>query len=254
MKAIIIAAGSSSRLEKLTESLPKGLLEINGQTIIQRQIEFLRTSGINDIVIVTGPNAHCFDFKDITYVHDHNYEQHDVLGSLMVARNFMYDGFIMLYSDIVFDESVLKSILNFKGKIGIGVDMDWEKKYEKRTEHPAIEADNVLINNGKVLQIKKNMANEMKNEKLGEFIGIMCLSSKGAKNLVRIYERLKKNQEGLFQNAPSLKKAYLTDMLQELIDLNFNVEPIICNGTWCEIDTPQDLEIARKNFCNMFIS
>ena len=117
MKAIIIAAGSSSRLKKFTESLPKGLLEINGQTIIQRQIEYLRNNGINDIVIVTGPNADCFNFKDITYVHDHNYEQHDVLGSLMTAKNHMNDGFIMLYSDIVFDESILKPILNFKGKI-----------------------------------------------------------------------------------------------------------------------------------------
>ena len=63
MNAIIIAAGSSSRLGKLTKSLPKGLMKINGQTIIQRQIEFLRSSGINNIIIVTGPNAHCFDFK-----------------------------------------------------------------------------------------------------------------------------------------------------------------------------------------------
>ena len=39
---------------------------------------------------------------------------------------------------------------------------------------------------------RKNMIKEMKKEKLGEFVGIMCLSSKGAKNLVRIYERLKK--------------------------------------------------------------
>jgi len=65
MNAIIIAAGSSSRLGKLTEALPKGLLEINGQMIIQRQIEFLRASGINDIVIVTGPHSNCFDFKDV---------------------------------------------------------------------------------------------------------------------------------------------------------------------------------------------
>ena len=37
-------------------------------------------------------------------------------------------------------------------------------------------------------------------------------------------------------------------MLQELIDLGYEVDPIIVNSKWCEIDTPQDLEKARKLF------
>lgn len=192
MNAIIIAAGSSSRLGKLTEALPKGLLEINGQMIIQRQIEFLRASGINDIVIVTGPHSNCFDFKDVIYVQDHNFEQHDVLGSLMAARNYMNDGFIMLYSDIIFDESTIKSVLNFKGNIGIAVDMDWEKKYENRTEHPITDADNVLIKSGKIIHTKKFIP-KTNSGKVGEFMPIMILSSKGANIFVKTFEKLEKN-------------------------------------------------------------
>jgi NDP-sugar pyrophosphorylase family protein len=37
-------------------------------------------------------------------------------------------------------------------------------------------------------------------------------------------------------------------MIQELIDSEINVEPIYVSGKWCEIDTPQDLQIARKLF------
>ncbi len=247
MKAIIIAAGSSSRLGKLTKSLPKGLVKINGQTIIRRQIEFLRSSGINNIIIVTGPNAHCFDFKDVTYVPDHNYEQHDVLGSLMAARNYMSDGFIMLYSDIIFDESILKSILNFKGKIGIAVDMDWWEKYEKRTEHPITEADNVLMESGKITRTKKFISNT-NSGKIGEFMPLMILSSKGANLFVKTFEKLEKNHKGKFHEMPSLKKAVLTDMLQELIDSKIIISPIIISGKWSEIDTLQDLEIAKKKF------
>ena len=247
MKAIIIAAGSSSRLGKLTKSLPKGLVKINGQTIIRRQIEFLRSSGINNIIIVTGPNAHCFDFKDVTYVHDHNYEQHDVLGSLMAARNYMSDGFIMLYSDIIFDESILKSILNFKGKIGIAVDMDWWEKYEKRTEHPITEADNVLMESGKITRTKKFISNT-NSGKIGEFMPLMILSSKGANLFVKTFEKLEKTHKGKFHEMPSLKKAVLTDMLQELIDSKIIISPIIISGKWSEIDTLQDLEIAKKKF------
>ena len=247
MKAIIIAAGSSSRLKKFTGSLPKGLLEINGKTIIQCQIEHLRNNGINDIVIVTGPNADCFNFKDITYVHDHNYEQHDVLGSLMAAKNHMNDGFIMLYSDIVFDESILKPILNFKGKIGIAVDMDWKKKYKKRTKHPITNADNVLIKSGKITYTKQFIS-KTNSGKIGEFMPLMILSSSGANIFVKTFEKLEKTHKGKFHQMPSLKKAVLTDMLQELIDSKIIILPIIISGKWYEIDTPQDLEIARKKF------
>ena len=55
-----------------------------------------------------------------------------------------------------------------------------------------------------------------------------------------------KFHEGKFHNAPSIKKAYLTDMLQELIDSEIVVAPIIINGKWYEIDTLQDLQLARK--------
>ena len=42
MKAIIVAAGNSSRLGGITKEIPKGLLEINGKSIIQRQIEIYK--------------------------------------------------------------------------------------------------------------------------------------------------------------------------------------------------------------------
>ena len=62
------------------------------------------------------------------------------------------------------------------------------------------------------------------------------------------YLKLEQTNQGSFHKAPSLKKAYLTDMLQEMIDLKYDVKPIIINGKWCEIDTQQDLEKAKKLF------
>ena len=51
-----------------------------------------------------------------------------------------------------------------------------------------------------------------------------------------------------FQHAASLEKAYITDMIQELIDNGQPVQSIDIEGGWMEIDTPQDLERARKVF------
>ena len=248
MKAIILAAGYSSRLSNQSEYTPKGLLDINGKSIIQRQITLFHEKKIDDIIIVTGPNSDIFDFKDVTYVKDKNYRENEVLGSLMATKNLMNTEMIMSYSDILFDKAILDQVLNFQGDIGVSTEMNWLSTYQNRIHHPLSQADNVLINYGKITEIRKNMAGYLKSEKLGEFVGIMHLSSTGAKNFVNVYDRLVKNHTGPFHDAPSFKKAYLTDMLQELIDLNFDVKPILCKGVWCEIDTPEDLEIACKKF------
>ena len=248
MKAIILAAGYSSRLGNQFEDMPKGLLDINGKSIIQRQITLFHEKKIDEIIIVTGPNSDKFNFEDVTYVEDKNYGENEVLGSLMATKNLMNTEIIMTYSDILFDKAILDQVLNFQDNIGVSTEMNWLPTYQNRSQHPLSQADNVLIKNGKITEIRKNMAKYLKNENLGEFFGIMHLSSAGAKNFVKVYDRLVKSHTGPFHDAPSLKKAYLTDMLQELIDLNFDVKPILCKGVWCEMDTPEDLEIAYKKF------
>jgi L-glutamine-phosphate cytidylyltransferase len=247
MKSIIIAAGYGSRLEKETQTKPKGLLDINGKTILNRQISLFRKNGINEIIIITGPYKE-FGIENISYIHDENYNQHDVLGSLMAAKDEIQGNVLTSYSDILFDESILKQLLGFSGDIGIPVDLDWEKSYDGRTEHPKSEADNVLIKNGKIIKIQKKIDKENLKDVIGEFLGPIIFSEKGSRDFVENFLRLKKTHQGPFHRAPSLKKAYLTDMLQDLIDLGYEITPIIVNGKWCEIDTLQDLEKAKKLF------
>ena len=98
------------------------------------------------------------------------------------------------------------------------------------------------------MQIKKNIQNE--KNLIGEFIGIMKLSAEGSKIFVKKYEELLKNNKGSFHEASSVLKAYLTDMIQELVDSQIHVEPVFISGKWCEIDTMQDLKTAEKIFQN----
>ena len=77
---------------------------------------------------------------------------------------------------------------------------------------------------------------------------LMKLSKNASDILVQKYLELEKSHKGKFHNAPSLKQAYITDMLQEIIDSDYLVEPIIIEGKWCEIDTMQDIEYARRIF------
>ena len=101
--------------------------------------------------------------------------------------------------------------------------------------------------NNKIIKIKKDLKENSTGE-IGEFLGLIKLDSNGSKEFLKIYDLAKKSHRGRFHEAASFEKGYLTDMIQELIDVGEKVVPIFIHGKWCEIDTPQDLENAREKF------
>ena len=248
MNAIIIAAGSGKRISKEVQEVPKSMVKVNGKPILEHQLSVLNQAGISDVYVITGPYSDKFNFKNVKYIKDQNYEQHDILGSLMEAKEVLNNQVLVLYSDILFEQKIIHNLLDSKGDISIAVDMNWEKMYEGRTEHPKSEAENVLLtNNKKIIKIKKNI--ESSND-VGEFLGIIKLSTEGSEIFRKKYEKLAKTHTGKFQQAPSLFKAYLTDFIQELVDSEISVEPVTISGKWCEIDTMQDLKNAEKIFAS----
>ena len=247
MNAIIIAAGSGKRISEDVKDLPKSLLTVNGKPIITYQIQVLKQAGINDSIVITGAHSEKLEIGIIRYIKDHHYNEHDILGSLLEAKDFLKNDVLVLYSDIIFESKILRQILDSKGDVSIAIDMAWEKMYEGRMEHPKYEAENVQLHKAKkIIKIEKNIKN--KNNDVGEFLGIIKFSPYGSGLFVKQYEELIKTHVGTFQQAPSVSKAYLTDMIQELVDYKIDVEPVIISGKWCEIDTNQDLERAQKMF------
>ena len=248
MKAIFIAAGQGSRLGKLTKDLPKSLIKINGKSIIERQILLLRKNNINDIIIVTGYKKEKFTFKNIDCIYNPNFLNCEQAGSLMTARSKFDDEVLVMFGDILFDEIILQQMLNSKGNIVIAIDKDWKKSYEERYDNPIDKADKVLLKNNKVVQISAKNIDAKKNDDIGELLGIMKLSFKGSKILIEQYERLENQHVGVFHDAESFKKAKFVDILQELISLRIDITPVTIKGKWCEIDTHNDLERAKKKF------
>ena len=245
MKAIILSAGYGYRLGNLTNDLPKSLVDVNGKSIIQRQIETFRNNNVKEIIVIVGPNKDKFQLNDIEYVIDKNFHEHEQLGSLMTASKHFQDDVVISFGDVIVDNSIMKQIVESTYDIGLAIDLKWEKNYENRTQHPKSEADLALIKSNKLTKIKKNL-NFIENYQLGEFLGIMKLSDIGSKKFLDIFEKLNSSHEGKFRDATSFQKAYLTDMLDELIQTNEIVNPIFVDGNWCEIDTTEDLEKASE--------
>ena len=249
MRAIILAAGSGLRLGQHTKDIPKALLDINGKSILERQISLLRQHGINEIFVVTGYQREQHILKNIEYIFNSRYVETEQLTSMMVARTKIFDDVLVIFGDIVFDAQILQQILASNDNIAIAVDFDWEKSYTERPDNPKSLADKVLIDQKKILQISAKITSlDMKNQQIGEFLGIIKLSREGSKIIVKKYEELERSHKGKFHDADSLKKAKLVDILQELIKSKIEIYPISITGKWCEIDTPKDLERARKIF------
>jgi len=245
MNAIILAAGEGTRLQPETMNLPKGMVKLFDKSLLEMQIDVFKKCNINDISIVTGYLADKITFPSITYFKNENYSSTAGNESLFCAKEKLQDCTIITYGDLVFEKAIIEQVIDFKGDIGIAVELDWKPHYDGRTLHPMSEADNVLFDKeGNIIEIRKNI--QKPNSKIGEFAGIVKLSKNGSNILLKKFCELQKYHNGRFHDAPSLKQSIIPDMIQELIDSEIKVEPILISGKWCEIDTPQDLEIAQK--------
>ena len=246
MNAIILAAGMSSRLRPITSDKPKCMLKLFNETLIEKQIKIFHSYNINDITIVTGYRSEVIDIPDVNYVKNKNYETTNINESLFCALEPSSSPVLVTYGDIVFEQKIIQQMLEITDGIGLAINLNWKKYYQNRKNHPLSEAENVLVENGRILQIRKNIPKSSQNQQIGEFLGIMTLSSDHVKILLERYSYLKNNHIGTFHNSSSLSNAYVTDMLQEIINYGININPVFTQGRWCEIDTPEDLKNAEK--------
>jgi len=125
------------------------------------------------------------------------------------------------------------------------VDTDWEGHYHQRHQHPVSEAELVRVEGDRIAQIGRNILPS--DEVYGEFIGLAKFSKKGAEILKANYDRADDYYKArAFHRAPSLDKAYFTDMIQELIDQGYPVSHVDIRGGWAEIDTLEDFNRVSK--------
>ena len=244
VKAIIIAAGMSSRLAELTDEKPKCMLEIKGKTILQRQIEAFNQCGITEIIVIRGYKKEVINYTGVKYIYNQNYRRNNILESLMYAENDMDGEFIATYSDILFKTSVVRALLESKADISIVTDIAWKSHYKKRFQHPIEEAEKVIVSNNRVIEIGKATN---PNEAYGEFIGLAKFTNTGAEILKTNYRRVVTEfGKTQFHTAPSVEQAYLTDMFQELLDKGYTISNVDIKGQWMELDTVEDINTARK--------
>ena len=97
--AVILAAGFGSRFVPITYELPKGLIPVKGEPLLERQLQQLKEKGINDIVLVVGYLKEKFDYLidkfSVKLVYNPEYAVKNNLASLYCVRDQLKNSYIL---------------------------------------------------------------------------------------------------------------------------------------------------------------
>lgn len=121
-KALILVAGLGSRLDPLTQMLPKCMVEVNGTPILINTLNHLAANGFKQVVIVTGymdflitsQIGNQFKNMEIIYVKNEIFYKTNNMYSLWLAKEYLIDdnGVLLIEGDLFFEEAVLTRLLN----------------------------------------------------------------------------------------------------------------------------------------------
>lgn len=245
MKAIILAAGQGTRLKKYTENLPKGMLSFMGKTIIERQIETYRKCGIDKIIIIRGFAAEKICYSGVTYYTNKAYESTNMVVSLMGAKREFDDDVIVSYSDILFEEQMLQKMIAAKGNYVVAVDDNWKVYWKKRYGRVDFDTESLSLdceNNIKELGLENPKLEDID----ARYVGLLKFSRKGLEYIKQIYDDACRNygDKPWQQSGKTVQKAYMTDLLNAVIQSGEKIKAERFQNGWIEFDTNDDYEKA----------
>jgi len=246
MIGMVLAAGAGRRLRPYTDTLPKALVPVDGETtILDIALRNLAEVGLTDVAVVVGYRAEAVKERQpvledrhgvrLTLVHNDRAEEWNNCYSLWLAREHFAGGALMVNGDTVHPVSVEQTLLGAAEQpatAGVLIALDTEKRLADE------EMKVVLDGDGHVARITKLMDPADAD---GEYIGATLIQPHGAAGLAEALE-------DTWRRDPDL---YYEDGFQTLIDAGgrVGVAPI---GTvsWVEVDDHADLARAREIACH----
>ena len=246
--AVILAAGMGSRLQDITNDLlPKGLIKINGKSLVERSIEKLRSLGIEKIYIVTGHLNEFYDelAKDNSYIETRKNRKYKATGSmtsLSILEDELKEDFLLLESDLIYEVYGLIKVINYEQEDCILLSGPTNSGDECYVE---VRDDNLYKISKKRAEIE---------QVYGELVGISKISIELYKEMLKQYKDFNsrindyKSDESFFKS--SNKKAKKYDYEDAIFDAakNRRIGYLkIENLVWGEIDDKNHLERIKTS-------
>ena len=254
---IIPAAGEDPSLSSILNGKPKSMFEVAGKTLLDWQISALKNNNLTNITVITGYKSGKMKAEGITFQENKNYKRGSELHSLMEARGKMTKGFIMLYSDILFEDHIMAEILTCREDIILVVDntMQYHAPEVNKTQDFVISKNKYQPTRRKISFACENIISKI-GSKLNpetathEFIGLAKFTKTGAEQLLQTYEDCVKNYHGKFQEADDISQFKFTDLIQEMIDRGYVANFLEIHKGWLEIHRAEDIDLANHFLSN----
>jgi choline kinase len=241
MRALILSAGRGTRMLPLTKNTPKCLLEIgDGDSVLEWQLKEIRKSPhISEIVIVVGYLASQVEAKlepfikdmKIEIVYNPFYDVSNNLISVWTAIHKIDTDFIIINGDNIFNQKLLNTIMEDKRE-GFIIAIDKKEEYDD-------DDMKVIIENGRIVRISKEVSNEKAAGEAGGFHKIV------GRKYINLFKKviLRAIRE------PKSRNEFYLELFNRLADNGTVIEYVeVDRNDWAEIDFHPDLKIIRDNY------
>jgi len=234
--ALLLAAGTGSRLYPLTHDMPKCLTMVNGAPILDRLVSCLNQQGFKRLVVVTGHLENRIrEFLGnragnmiIDYIFSPLYETTNNIYSLWMAREIINEPFLLIESDLVFHASLLDDML-YPDRIAVSRMQPW------------MNGSTVTINQFNQVDAFQNGAAGPADETRYKTVNIYSLSLSSWHGIA---ERLDQHI-----SAGRVNDYYETVFAEMVADSCLSLQIVYFDSKpWYEIDTIADLVKAEKLF------
>jgi choline kinase len=235
MKAIILSAGQGSRLGHLVDERPKCLIDFNGRSLLDRQLDTLEANGVREAVVVTGFHDELVNAAiarrsggpAVRTIFNPFYKVADNTGSLYMAREELSGDCLVWNGDTLVSNALMKRVVG-NDQPGICVTIDRKQSYDE-DDMKVVEEGGRLKAIGKRLELSTVNA---------ESIGLLAFRAGGAERFREAIEHAMRTPEGT--TIWYLRVINQIAQTGEVWTLDINGEE------WGEVDFPPDVETARE--------
>jgi choline kinase len=233
--ALLLAAGTGSRLQPLTHAAPKCLTEVNGTAILERLICSLCDQGIKRLVVVVGYLDGCIrDFLSsskrgltIEYVSSSKYRTTNNIYSLWLTRKVVQEPFLLIESDLVFDAILLEDMLE-PGRIAVSRMLPW------------MNGTRVALDQWRNV-MRFHVGGQTSPDELYKTVNMYSFSRTSWQRVVTRLEQ--------YISAGRVNEYYETVFAEMVAAGDLSFEAVFFdNERWYEIDTFEDLQEAERLF------
>ena len=240
---VLLSAGIGKRLGRLGKIKPKSLLEINNETLISRLIKILIKYKAKKISVLVGYKSHLIkkELKKINkikfkYIKIDNYKKYGHGFTWYKYKNYWEKrnkNFLLLHTDIIFDEKFIKNILKNKRQNIIGIK---DKKKSKMKKSSFVVQANSRNQINKITYLKDS------KKAIGEIIGINKISKSLMQKIFNFMHDFFKDEKNRFLSWEEVMNKFIITNKPQIYALNNQT------FSWININKISDLKKAVKQF------